>query len=425
MPKRIDLWAKLSLLLALGIGVLGLLLQQGGHAPFWGGLLLAFGEAALVGGLADWFAVRALFVHPLGLPFPHSALIPRNRRRITREIRELILTEWLPLSLLSERVESFDFVGAGLVSVVEPLRPRLREALRDLGRDLLARIEPADLAPIAARSLGGSLGSERMRAFLADLLRGARERRLLEPLLNDGIQRLQEWAAERETWLLLRRHLERASHAYQERGLARTLAFSVAELLGGMDLDGAATDLQREIHRFFANQLSGPSPLKQAVDTGLIGVEHRLRDDPEYLEEYRNSMLQNDEAGTLAPLLASVLSALRSEGLRELEREDSRLVTSAVAFLDGWLDRLGDDVKLRDQVNGWCRRMACTLLERHHSLLGNLVEEQMDRFTDEALTELIESRVGEDLNWIRLNGTFVGGLIGVLLYLLFRSVTSF
>ncbi len=114
MPKRVGLWAQLSLLLALGIALLGVCLQQGGLAPFWGGLLLAFGEAALVGGLADWFAVRALFAHPLGLPFPHTAVIPRNRRRITHEVSNLVLTEWLPLSVLSARASRRSTLSASL-----------------------------------------------------------------------------------------------------------------------------------------------------------------------------------------------------------------------------------------------------------------------------------------------------------------------
>src|SRR5205085_8793527 len=79
-------WAKVSLLAALAVAITGLLLRDSGVAPQVGGMLLAFGEAALVGGLADWFAVRALFAHPFGIPFPHSALIPRNRRRIVAEI---------------------------------------------------------------------------------------------------------------------------------------------------------------------------------------------------------------------------------------------------------------------------------------------------------------------------------------------------
>src|SRR5262245_16426218 len=103
MRGRIDRVAKLSLLLALGLAFVGMVLQHvSDHAgvKFVGGLLLAFGEAALVGGLADWFAVRALFEQPLGLPIPHTALIPRNRRRIIEQVRQLVLNEWLPKSII-------------------------------------------------------------------------------------------------------------------------------------------------------------------------------------------------------------------------------------------------------------------------------------------------------------------------------------
>ena len=72
---------------------------------------------------------------------------------------------------------------------------------------------------------------------------------------------------------------------------------------------------------------------------------------------------------------------------------------------------------MRERVNAWCRQVAVAQLDRHHALIGTLVEEQMNRLSDEKMTELIQIRVGEDLNWIRLNGTFVGGMIGVGLYL--------
>src|SRR4029077_6173445 len=104
--RSIDRWARLSLFLALTLALLGFWLQESKLAPFAGGLLLAFGEAALVGGLADWFAVRALFTHPFGIPFPHSALIPRNRKRIVAELRGLVENEWLPKPMLQGRVNS-------------------------------------------------------------------------------------------------------------------------------------------------------------------------------------------------------------------------------------------------------------------------------------------------------------------------------
>jgi hypothetical protein len=136
--------ARGSLLLALAVAVAGKVL--GMWAPFWGGLLFAFGEASLVGGLADWFAVRALFAHPFGIPFPHTAIIPRNRQRIVQEIRGLVEKEWLPRSLLVGKVEAFDFVGSGLLPLAESLRPRLREVIRGVAREILGGVEPAFLA---------------------------------------------------------------------------------------------------------------------------------------------------------------------------------------------------------------------------------------------------------------------------------------
>src|SRR3954469_1631315 len=113
--ERVGRVAVASLGLALALVVAGKLIEHLAGWAFVGGLLAAFGEAALVGGLADWFAVRALFAHPFGIPFPHTAIIPRNRVRLIGEIRKLVLNEWLPRPVLVRKVSDFDFVGHALL----------------------------------------------------------------------------------------------------------------------------------------------------------------------------------------------------------------------------------------------------------------------------------------------------------------------
>jgi uncharacterized membrane-anchored protein YjiN (DUF445 family) len=422
-PARIDRLARLSLLGALALAVAGKVLQQSGVAPFWGGLLLAFGEAALVGGLADWFAVRALFVHPFGIPFPHTALIPRNRHRIVQEIRHLVQNEWLPPSLLKSKVASFDFVGSGLLPVVEPLKPHLCELLRSAGLDVLADLPPRPLAQFLARGLAGSVDAERVGPFLGELARRAREQRWLEPLLREWMERLQHWADTPQSQETLRRHLEQAAGAYRDRGWFKKVTYRMAEFFGGLDLGVAADVLCHEVKRFAAEQLQSDSAVQQAVRDGLEGVEGRLRDDPEFLGDVRAFLLETSEAGSLTVLLEPVLASLMVQGQRELEAPDSRVLAAAMGRLDEWLALLANDPALRERVNAWCRRLAAQLVEQHHSLIGALVEEQLNRLSDRNLTELIEAKVGEDLNWIRLNGTFVGGLVGVILYLLLHVVT--
>jgi uncharacterized membrane-anchored protein YjiN (DUF445 family) len=422
MTRPIGRWAGWSLLLALALALLGLALRETG-APFCGGLLLAFGEAALVGGLADWFAVRALFTHPFGLPFPHTAIIPRNRRRIVGEIRNLVLTEWLPKSMLVDRVQSFDFVGTSLVPLLGPLQPHLRTALQTLGRDLLTATDPGPLAGLLARGVGGSLEAERVRTFLADLVRRAREGGWLEPLLREWVRKLQQWAESPQSRGVIQQRLENAAGAYRERGWFKSFTYTVAEAFGGIDLDQAAGLLQGEIRQFAADQLTERGQMQGIVRDGLRTVERRLRDDPTFLEDVNDYIRQTAAAGTLNGLLAPLLASLRQEGLRALENPDSDLVGVVLGHADRLLERVVNDAGMRERVNGWCRRLAVSLIERHHAVLGTLVEEQLERLSDERLTDLIEARVGEDLNWIRLNGTFVGGLIGTGLYLAFTLVT--
>src|ERR1700722_3142448 len=223
-PDRIDRLARASLLAALALAVVGKILEHPNRLPFWGGLLAAFGEAALVGGLADWFAVRALFAHPLGIPLPHTALIPRNRTRIIREIRELVLNEWLPLSLMRSKLETFDFVGQALLPVMAPLRSHLRELFRAIGLDLLSRVETRPAATLIARGLAGVAEGPRLAPFLADLAQRARERRWLEPIVHELVHRLQLWADMPECRRVIRLRLDHAAASYRERGAIKDFA---------------------------------------------------------------------------------------------------------------------------------------------------------------------------------------------------------
>jgi uncharacterized membrane-anchored protein YjiN (DUF445 family) len=416
--------ARLSLLLALGVAAVGKILEHHPPAKFWGGLLFAFGEAALVGGLADWFAVRALFVHPFGIPFPHTALIPRNRRRIVQQIGNLVQNEWLPKSLLAAKVNAFDFVGEGLLPVVEPLKPHLRELLRSAALDVLDSIDPEELSAFLARGLAGAVNGDGLGPVLGDLARRAREERWLEPVLRQWVRKLEEWADSPASQAAIVARLRQAANTYRERSWFKRVTLEVAEAVGGVDLPAAAGVLRSEIKRFAEDQLADEGAVREVVRDGLRSLEHRLRDDPEFLGALRGFAVEGEGGGALPVLLGPVLKSLREQGRRELESPGSHLLAALMNHLEGWLERLQTEAELRERVNAWARRLAVQLVEQHHALVGKLVEEQLNRLSEEKLSELIEDKVGEDLNWIRLNGTFVGGLVGVFLYLSFSAASA-
>jgi uncharacterized membrane-anchored protein YjiN (DUF445 family) len=209
--------------------------------------------------------------------------------------------------------------------------------------------------------------------------------------------------------------MEQAAENYRQRGGWKDLMLTIGEISGGVDFADASASVQAELRRFASEQMDDGSQMKTMLHQGLLNVEQRLRDDGEMRAAIRGVM---EGQGTVGAVIERMLGSLRDEARGQLEKDASPWLDLAMRQADAWLARLREDEALRDRANDWCRKLAVSQLDKHHALIGVLVEEQMNRLSDDALTELIQKRVGEDLNWIRLNGTFVGGLIGVGLYLL-------
>jgi uncharacterized membrane-anchored protein YjiN (DUF445 family) len=423
--QRVGSWAVGMLLFALVLVTAGSILEHARVSPFWGGLIRAFGEAALIGGLADWFAVRALFAHPLGIRiFPHTALIPRNRARITREISNLVQNEWLTKEMMLNRLDAFDFVGDGLLSLVGALKPKLRPVLRTVAREVLTEVPTQELAGFLTEAATHSLDARRVAPLASEVIHRVREGGYLEPVLREVVARFQSWAGTPENRAAIHRHLKEAAGAYCRKGVWKSLTYSVAEWSGGIDLEDASAVLQDQASRFAEEQLSEKSQLQEVIRDALEELERRLRDDPEFVDRVQAFLRQAADSGLLASAVGPFLTALQAEGLRAIEAEDAPALAWIQAQLEAWVDRLARDPEARARVNAWCRRMAHLLVEKHHSLIGAMVEDRLSRFSDENLVNMIQAKVGEDLNWIRINGSLVGGFVGVLIYLTITVVDA-
>jgi len=184
-----------------------------------------------------------------------------------------------------------------------------------------------------------------------------------------------------------------------------------------VDLENAATLLQDQVTKFAEEQLEEGSHLHLIIQDGLRDLEERLANDPQFAVQIRDFLLRAAENGTLASAIEPLLVALKTEAFRELEKEVSPLLDWGLAKAQQWIDSVAHDPEARERLNNWCRQKVNALVEKHHSLIGAMVEDRLNRFSDENLVEMIEAKVGEDLNWIRINGSLVGGFVGVLLYL--------
>ena len=375
-----------------------------GSNPAWD-WVLAFTEAAMVGGLADWFAVTALFRHPLGLPIPHTAIIPENKDRIADSMARFLQSNFLIPQVVARRMRAMnlartlgDFLtrpgadevsrirgGAGelIAEVFESLDPeRLGGQVKS---GLLHQLERLEVSPLLGQMLGAAIADKRHLPLLESLIRWA------GLTLEDNEEMVRQIIH------------ERANAVVRWTGLDERLANSV--------IDG--------LYRLLAEVLVDPDhPLRRKVEQGLEQLAHDLQHDPAMrakAEEMKLDLLANPALGTW---WTGVWERMRVALIAAARDPQGGLAGPFTSMLGELGEALREDPSLQRQVNRFARRTAVGVATRYGGQIVQLVSETVRRWDARTVTDRIENAVGRDLQFIRVNGTLVGGLVGVAIHLL-------
>ncbi len=372
--------------------------------PAWG-YLHAFAEAAMVGGLADWFAVTALFRHPLGLPIPHTAIIPENKDRIADTMAGFLRENFLTPAVVGRRMGAMNLahaVGSYLADPQSSKDSRIRAGAGELAIEVLESLDPDRLGTQVRSGIKSQLG----KLEIAPLLGG-----MLEAMIADGrhkplIDKIIRWAGlvleDNETMVRDMVH-RRANAVLRFTGLDERLANSV--------LDG--------LYKLLAEVLVDPEhPLRDKIEEGLEELAKGLREDPEMqerVERMKRELLENPAIGdwwqgVWERLRANLIQTIRSSG------------GTGHGYIGETLGELGaalrDDERLQRQVNRFARRTAVGVATRYGDQIVRLVSETVRRWDAQTITDRVENAVGRDLQFIRINGTLVGGLVGMTIHTL-------
>jgi uncharacterized membrane-anchored protein YjiN (DUF445 family) len=403
--KAIAAWMLVAALLVLGASVFA----QHRH-PHWAfALLAAMAEAALVGGLADWFAVVALFRHPLGQRWiPHTAIIPAKKDALGASLAEFLCRHFLTREQVGARLRSFDVAARLADSLAQPrTAEKLGDAItraaphlialvdseqlhRFLHRLVDARLRQVDLSGVAAFGLRQLTASGRHEALVDDFL-AYLQRVLATPEMHERLATL----AGREVWRILR--LVRLDRMVADR-IARKLVSGATTLVGEM-----AADRDHEVRQRLAQQLAA-----------LVA---RLEEDPELRDQvarFRDQLLDQAELGAyLRGLWGDLIAWLQAD----VRREDSQLRARIARGAQVVGVALREDAATRAWLNGWIQDACEPLIERYRDAIRAYIVERIEQWSAEELTRELELSIGTDLQYIRYNGTAGGALIGGLLYL--------
>ncbi len=371
--------------------------------PGWG-FVRAFAEAAMVGGLADWFAVTALFRHPLGIPIPHTAIIPRNKDRIGDTLAAFLRDNFLVPGVVARRMRRVDLASSAGRWLASPqgTEGRLRKGASRLAADLLESFDQKRLGGMVKTTIGQRLRTLDVAPLLGQALDAAIAKDRHLPLLNGIIRWAGRTLSANEAMIRAMVH-ERAGSVMRWTGLDETLA---NKIIDGLD-------------QMLADMADDPGhPLRAKAEEGLKKLAFDLQFDDHMrlrVEALKLEIIEN-------PAMQRWLDGLWESARQSMLRIARDPAGSTQGKLGEILQQLGttlqQEQRLRETINRFVRRAAVGTAADYGDAIVRLVSETVHGWDAGTITRRLENAVGRDLQYIRINGTIVGGLVGLMLHMI-------
>lgn len=397
--QRMKFWASALLVFFLALFIVARILEE--NHP-WLAYVRATAEAALVGGLADWFAVTALFRHPLGIPIPHTAIMQKQKDRVGRILGNFVQNHFLSRHVLEQRLAGVHPAQRAATWMGEEQnRTRLaRQLAGGLARAVEA-LPDAEVREFMQRSAANRLEGVQLAPLVGDLLTVAASDGRPQELLDEVIKLIT--GALKEGHDAIREKVRAESPRWLPLGVRDAVAEKIA---GGID-------------RVLAEMSADPNhPIRRRFDTAVAEFISRLKNSPEMLAKMER--LKQELLGH--PIVEDLVSSVWDRARRAAARYRSDPANASLVPLEEVLAGLGDSLatsdELRAEVDRFLVDVVTSLLEQHRQEVADLIAATVADWDPEVAAGRIELAVGRDLQFVRLNGTLVGGLAGLVIYTL-------
>jgi len=364
----------------------------------------AFAEAAMVGGLADWFAVTALFRHPLGLPIPHTAIIPRNKDRIGEALANFLKENFLIPAVVARRMQRLDVAGAAGRFLQTPAGEgtRIRAGASRLIADVFESLDDERLGGIVKGAISGRLRNMEVSPLLGHALASAINDDRHVPMLEAAIR----WTA-------------RALDANEQliRDMVHKKANWVLKLAG---LDAKLADAIIDgLRKLTAEMSTDPAhPVRVKIEEALVQLANDLQtkaETRERVEAIKEQLLDNK---SVSLWIDALWQRAREAIIKAARNPDAVLAGKLGEILKSMGGTLEKDARIRSAINQFARRAVVGMAASYGSQIVKLVSETIRGWDAQTVTNRLEAAVGRDLQYIRINGTLVGGLVGLVLHVI-------
>ena len=392
------------------VAVVYVLAKWASHAGAgeWADYVAAAAEAGMVGALADWFAVTALFRHPLGLPIPHTAIIPTKKDQLGVSLGEFVGENFLSEDVVRQRLRDVG-IGSRLGAwLAEPQNAdRVTAELATALRGALTVLRDSDVQAVVGEAITRRAGTQEIAPGIG---------KMLEKIVDDGGHKraVDLVCARAQHWLVL--HDEQVMDAVEGGAPGWTPRF-VDRRIGER--------VYKELLRFVTETRDSPThPARGALDRFLTDFATDLQSDTDTrarVERLKGEVLGR---GEVQDLIASAWTAVRSMIVSAAEDERSELRLRARASLLSLGARMANEPSAQAKVDRWVEGAAVHVVTTYRKEITSLITETVAGWDPEHTTKKIEANIGRDLQFIRINGTVVGSLAGLLIYTVSRAIVG-
>lgn len=366
----------------------------------WIGFVRAFSEAAMVGALADWFAVTALFKHPLGLPIPHTNLIENSKEKLGDNLGSFVVSNFLsPQNIRPyiQKIKISNFVGEWLDK--HKNKNILISNLSDIVMDILNKLDDKEVSEFISKKVTEMTEEIRLNKILGNGIIYLLDKNDHQKIVTNLSKQIKDYIVEHDE--MIQNKVKEGSYSFIPSFIDNKIADKITSGLS----------------EFFKDVEENPNhEIRSLITKKIYEFSNDLKELPRWNDEFKT--IKNDFLNTdkLNQYSNDIWVSIKNTLYKELQEQDSSLKKYISKNLNEFSNNLKTDEKLQNKIDHWVRVTAYKYILKNTHQAGKLISSTVGNWQGKELSQKMELEVGKDLQFIRVNGTLVGGLVGLIIY---------
>ena len=365
------------------------------------GWLKAISEAAMVGGIADWFAVVALFKHPLGIPIPHTALIPNNKDSIGQNLGSFVSDEFLIKEKLEIKLDEFDFATKATNWIKEDKNAATISGLvvENVIPGILKTIDDADVKNFIQRQFESKMQELNFGQWVAVALESLSKSEKQSELIT-------------EVLTVLATELEANRLDINEKVKTATPWYTL-----GVADKKIADGVFNGLYEFLEMAKEHDSSIRQKINLYILNFIEDLKHSPEMQQKISTLITEFTQKEEVQNYIGSIWQEIKDKVTADLDKgSDSKIKSNLTSMIMNFGDTIQNDTIMTTKINTFIKVDLLGVLLRNKKSIGDLIATSVQSWDKKEIADKLELEVGKDLQFIRINGTVVGGFVGLLIY---------